>query len=414
MRNGLFGILSTAASGFSNLIVQLAIAGLTTVEEFGQFAVTSTTVILILGLSRAVIGQTDMLRGGRNADAGPAGAAYLMALWLCVIGLTVVVFGFATSVSLVTTIGIAVALSSIFVLQDSARFRCFRLQKAGAAFASDLAVVVFALGGLYVANRLDIVGVSGIWIWAGATLIGFVVVSLPIKYFPRRVVGRVWLVANRDLVVPSVGEYALQSGVPYLLNWMILALGGFEALAGYRLIQLLFGAVLNLAQGVNAVTLPRVVNSGDPRSARVTLRREGVVIALSGSVVFASLLLIPEDLGVAMFNATWNALGAFLIVGSLHGLLNALSVPNFSMLRLLGFATYSFYVRAWSVVVMLVLVLVGAYFLGAVGVAWGMAIAAGFAYWVRDYKVRTELATLIRSGDSIRQRGARDSEDRDA
>jgi O-antigen/teichoic acid export membrane protein len=351
-----------------------------------------------------VIGQTDMLRGGRGHDHHPINAAYLIAACTGVLGILTLLAGIVFSNAVIVTVGFSTLASAAFILQDAVRFRCFRMQRSEWALISDVIVVVAAVSGLYVLDRVGVGADFAILVWAAATLIGFVAVAGPLRYFPRKSEGIRWLIANRDISYPGTGEYLLQAGLPYLLNWVVLALGGYAALAGYRLIQLLFAAVSNMAQGLNAVTLPRVVNTRKASFAMRTTRYEAIVVVACSICIFVALLLLPQSWGVALFGTSWLALGAYLVAGSLQGTVNALAVPNYSLLRLLGFAHFSFIVRVWSVVAIVGLAALGGASLGAPGIAWGIALGASGAYVARILKTRAELRRVVASGDKIHDR----------
>jgi O-antigen/teichoic acid export membrane protein len=398
--NRLAGVLATAVGGLSNVVVQLAVASLTSADQFGLFAIASFTVILLLGAGRAVIGQTDVLRGGSEQDPSPITAAYLVAMASAAVGGGISVAGTFLASELVVTIGWATALSSVFILQDGARFRCFRMQQSHIALISDSVVLVAALVGLFVAELLGVVAETALSIWAGATTLGLLVVLRRLRYWPNRS-GWNWLTDHRDLVFPGLGEYGLQAGVPYLLNWLVIVLGGLDALAGYRLAQLLFAAVSNLAQGINAATLPTVVNSRDPKVARRGLRSEGAALLSVSVLLLLAILWFPDEWGTVLLGASWSEMAPFLWPAFLHGLANALLVANFSALRLLGFANYSFFVRIASSVASVALAAVGAALMGATGVAWGLAAVALGMYAVRSRKGSLELQRLIRAGKQI-------------
>ncbi|WP_166996455.1 hypothetical protein [Paramicrobacterium fandaimingii] len=285
-------------------------------------------------------------------------------------------------------IGLAIALSSIFILQDCARFRAFRLERSTVAFGSDALVLVVVVPGLIVLNTLGSVDSTALWIWGGGTLVGVIVPMIMLRYFPvpGHSGGR-WLHDNRDLVVPSFSEYMLQSGFPYAVNWILLGIGGLEAVAGYRLIQILYAAVSNFALGLNSVLIPRIVNSKSLSLARKFERTELVTLGTVSTLALLVLVLVPESLATMIFGSTWAAMLPFLLPGALHGALNAFSVSNYSLLRLLGYAKYSLYVRVGSVVVSAVAVGIGMIWAGPAGVAWGMAVVALAAYLLRKNKV---------------------------
>lgn len=376
------------------MVVQLVVASIATVGGFGEFALASTTILFLLGAGRAVIAQTDVLRGRPGHDQSPINAAYLIAGVTLGVGGILALLGMVEATGMLTTLGTATACSSVFILQDSARFRCFRMRRSKISFGSDLVVLAAALIGLYLIRDSENIAQNAVLVWSVATFLGLIVVAIPIRYFPRRPVQMGWLASQKDLVGPSSGEYLLQSGLPYLLNWVFVAVGGYDALAGYRLIQLLFAVVSNLAQGLNAVTLPRIVDSRSPFIARATMRFEFVVLLAIAAMALFTLFLLPDSWGEFAFGETWIALGVFLLPGALHGATNALLFSNFSLLRLLGYAKYSFLVGVWSTLAAVVLVSIGVLLWGAVGAAWAMAIVAVGGYVVRLVRTSRELRFL--------------------
>jgi O-antigen/teichoic acid export membrane protein len=401
MKNSLFAVASTVFSGVGNVLVQLVLAALLGTSDFGRFTLASSSIIFVLGAGRALIGQTDMLRGSAGPDLRPAGAAYVLSAVLALAGIVVALAGLTDSMGTTSLIGIAIAVSSIFVLQDASRFRAFRVRRAWVAATSDLLSLILVFGGLAIVSRIGMTATAAIAIWSVATAVGFLVVVRPLSYFPSPRAGVTWLIGNRDLVLPSAGEFVLQAGLPYLLNWVLVGLGGFGALAGYRLIQLLFAGVANIAQGINSASLPRIVDSRSPTLAR---RLAGIEVALLSTIslsVFLVLWLSPQSWGMAVFGNTWTQLGPFLVAGSIHGLVNALAVPNYSLLRLLGHARFSFVVRLWTVALSIGAVAVGVALIGPPGLAWGMATVAAAAYCVRVARSRSALSSAIRNSKMI-------------
>jgi len=400
VRKGVYGIASTAIAGLGNVLVQILVAVFATTEEFGRFALAAATVLLILGFGRMVVGQTDLLRGAPGRDVGATGAAWLLGLALIALGGAVAAVAVFIGVELMTVIGCAIAVSSVFVLQDAARFRSFRVGTPGLAFVSDVVVLLASLGGVLAAGIAGLPGDTALWVWSGATLLGYLAIAIPTGVGPSLPEGWRWMRAHRDLVLSGSGEYTLQAGLPYLLNWLIVALGGLAAVAGYRLAQLAFAATSNLAQGLNAVSMRDVVNGGDPRLARRVLNLERLALLAAGLALFILVLAIPESWGVAIFGVTWTAMGAFALPAAVHSLAIAFAIAGFSMLRLLGFLRFSFIVRVGSTVatILIVALTVTA---GPVGVAWALAITAVGAFAVREWRVRRELGRLITAGALI-------------
>lgn len=398
MRNGALGLLSTAVSGLSNVLVQLLVAALTTTIDFAEFTLVSTTILLMLGLGRSVLGQTDMIRGSASLDKGAVSAAYGFSATVFAVGALVGGLGLLLDVPLVSIVGYGVFLSSIFILQDALRFRSLRMSRAGVALFSDCIVLAVSLGGILLADAAGVLSELAATIWGAATFFGFLAAAAPLGYWGRPSFLPLWIRQNRDVIRPMAAEYALQSALPYALNWILLAVGGYAALAGYRIIQLVFAAVSNFAQGINAAVLPGIVNRRSAEFAQRRTRAEGFLIASVAVLATVVILVTPPSAGAAIFGSAWLAVGAFAWPGAVHGAMNALAISSASVLRLVGLANYSLTVRFWTVALSLLLVSIGVFYFGPVGAAWGMAIGAVAGFLARFVRSRLALAQLIRAG----------------
>lgn len=400
MRGAFFGIASTAVSGLTNVAIQLLAASLLGPEEFARFSIAATTAILGLGLGRALVAQVDMLRGSATSHVGAGEAALATCLGLGVAGAILTAAGDLTGGPTLTMIGLGACCAAVLVFQDSLRFRSFRLGRPHIALVSDL-VVLIAAAAILLPDRADLSASLTVGLWAAATVLGGLIGAVWLRYRPWRVrVGADWLREHRDLVGPGVGEYVLQAGLPYTLNFVILAVGGAGAFAGYRLAQLIFAGLGNLASGLNAVMLPRLVDTRDPRLARRFARWEVAVLTVVTGLLAAVLAVIPPWVGSAIFGENWVAMTPFLVVCAIHGWVNALSIPNYSLIRLLGFAAFSFWIRLGSFAVTFLgaALAAGA---GPVAVAWVVAAPALAAWVVRVTRAELTLDRLIRKGEAI-------------
>jgi O-antigen/teichoic acid export membrane protein len=398
VRNGLFGIASTTISGLSNVVVQLVVAALLVPVDYGRFALSAATLLLLLGLVRVVVGQTDLLRGDAGRDPGALAAAWVVAAPLAAAGCAGFAVAGAAGSAEAQAVCLAVAVSGIFVLQDTARFRCFRMRRAGLALASDLVVLAVALGGLTLVQASDAPATTALLVWTAGALAGFLLLAVPLGSAPRFRQGIRWLRARRDIAAPAGAEFALQSVVPYALYGVIALVGGLGALAGYRLIQLVFAPVANLAQGLDAVLMPRIVDSRDAALARRRWMAQWAVLIAASVLLAVVVAVAPREWGVAIFGATWPLALAFVLPAAIHGVANALAIPAYSALRLLGRARFSLGLRVASVVAIAVAAPTGALLGGAVGIAWALAAVAALALAIRTARALLDLAPLARTG----------------
>lgn len=380
--NDVSAVGSTFFGGASNVVLQLLAAHWLSADEFARFAIGATTILFVAGFARSVIGQTDLIRGLRGSDTASASVAYLFAGVTAIVG---IVTGAASLViwrELFVTLATAFVVAAVFILQDCARFRAFRVQRAPWALLSDIMVFVLCAGAFFGMAT----GASAeklLLVWGGATAAGWLVLVRPLDYLGQRSAALRWWVQNRDLVVPGGLEFLLQSFVPYLLYWAVLFLGGAAALAGYRVVQLLFGGLANLALGVSAFELPKISDHPSGKDIRSFLLRNSAVLVALAIVLFIAVDRLPEQTGVAIFGDSWAEASVFLLAGAAHGLVNALSIGNYQALRMLGEARYSLAVQAVSVLLIPLVCLVLGHTFGAVGIAWGLAIVATIGYAAR-------------------------------
>lgn len=380
-------MLSTAVSGFGNVLIQLAVAAVLDAESFGIFSLASTSILFCVGLGRALVATTDMIRGSAGHDSRPIAAAYVLAVGVAAIGLLMMGLSFFATWTFIRTLSWALLASTVFILQDCLRFRSFRLGLPEVALVSDILVLLCVGVGLITVTGQDVGFLTLVALWTAATGVGFVAVFWRVKFWPSLRGGASWLFRERDLSGPSSGEFLLQSGLPYGVNWVLALTSGLVDVAGYRMIQLIFSVVSNLAQGINAYALPRMVDSHDRRFvARSGLVQTSIILALECAVVIV-ILTLPGEVASGVFGSSWAAMLPFLLPGGLHGLFNALAIPIYSQIRIIGRARASFVVRVFTTLASLAAVAatVGRY--GAVGVASSMALVAVLAYGVRAFIV---------------------------
>lgn len=394
-----FGVFSTAISGFSNVVVQIVAASALAVSQFALFSLAAATIILVLGASRAIIAQTDMLRGLSGRDNGSAAAA-TTASAICVVGgLPTLIAGLAFGAT-IAVIGCGLLIAPVFIFQDALRFRAFRTRRARIAFGSDSASLVVSCAGLAIAAP-ELTAGSALVCWGVGTAVGLVVGAVPLDFRPVSPrLGWAWLSDHRDLALPAAGEYSLQAALPYIVNFLMLALST-EALAGYRLGQLLFAAVGNLAVGLDAVLLPSIVETRSPRRAINALGVSAVSLTLAGVALSALIVGLPSAVGLAALGTAWIAMQPFVLVCSVHALGNALAVPVVSLTRLLGLATYSFIVRVLTVVASVLATAFAVAQGDPVLVAWGLAIPAILAYGARATRVIARVIGLSKTNRAI-------------
>lgn len=397
MKASFFGLASTGFSGVTNIIVQLIAAILLTTEDFALFSLGATTIILFIGLSRIMVGQVDVIRGTRQSDTRPTSAAYFVCLVVALTGALLMTLALILGGQILWVISLSIFISSIFILQDNLRFRSFREGSPGVALVSDLVMFAVSLLGLAFLFLFDLNQVYMVLaLWAVSATAGAAVGIRILRYYTNTFLGGiVWFKANKDIIVPSAGEYALISGLPYMVNFLVLFVGGPEALAGYRLIQLILAGVGNIAVGLNATAVPRLVNADTTSAARRMRSWTGIALSIIIAIITFLIIVIPEVLGLSVFGDNWTYMQPFIWVGAFHAWFNALGVTNMAILLVLRLAVTSFWIRLATVLIGLVLTLLAAHQVGdPVLIAWGIAFPTIVAHCVRVALVSLELRKL--------------------
>lgn len=397
MKASFFGLASTGFSGITNIIVQLIAAILLPTEDFARFSLGATTVILIIGLSRMLVGQVDVIRGAREGDCKPISASYLMSIIVAVLGVILLAASLAARSQILSIIAVSIFISSAFIIQDNLRFRAFRQGRAGVALASDLVMFAGAVLGLLVILFIDAKeDYIVLTVWAISAVMGAGIGIHILKYYNITVLdGKAWFKENRDIIIPSAGEYLLIAGLPYMVNFLILFVGGAEALAGYRLIQLILAAVGNIAVGINSTAVPRLVNYNTTGAARKMRQKTSIGLSAIIIIITVCILVLPENFGLGLFGENWINMQPFIWVGAFHAWVNALGVTNMAVLRVLGLAVTSFWIRLVTVFIGLTLTLLAADHTGdPVLIAWGIAVPTIVAYCGRTVLISLKLRKL--------------------
>lgn len=382
-RNSVAAVASTVVSSSANVLIQLLGARLLTVDAYARFVLAAATILFVVGLSGNTIGQIDLIRGNRGPDTRFPAAALVFSFLTLIGGIALSVAAWGIGNNTLLIIGVSLLVSSCFVLQSTARFRAFRVERASWALVSDGVVLALVLGVLVVFHGEMTSALRLLLVWAAASGVGFMILAPSLRYWGSAGAASEWWRDNRDLAVPGSLEYFLQSSVPYLLNWVILLLGGAVALAGYRIVQLLFAGVGNLAQGLNAFEIPQLTHNPTGERIRWMLLRNAVLLLFPAAILFLLVHFISDDLGVLFFGASWYGVMAFLAPGALHGYINALLVFNFQALRILGEARYSLVVRVVTVLLTFPVCYAFGRAFGAVGIAWGLAFVTVLGYTAR-------------------------------
>lgn len=387
------GVIDAGVSSLSNTVIQIVAAALLAAHAFGLFSLAVATGVWLIGAARGAIGEVDLLRGSRSTDSGPLAAVAAISIPLLASGIVLLGGAVAAQSEQGKWVAIALVLSPVLVVQDALRYRAFRMDIAPSALIGDsvwLAVIALGSTAAFIMN-FSAGPLFALWILGAASGACFQYRS--VGTIPGSLSeGKRWFANHRDLIRPIGWEYLLRTGVPYASNFIVIGVGGLEALAGYRLAQVIFGPSTVLASGINAVAAPEMADPQRRHQLRERLNFQIMAAIVSTAAIMTLALLLPERVGSTLFGQSFSQLGPFLIPVAIHATINAASVPNSTAIRILGLARKSLHVRIVSTPISVVALAVGAHLLGGAGVAWALALTAAAAYGVRAGLVRLALS----------------------
>jgi O-antigen/teichoic acid export membrane protein len=369
-------------SSATNFLLALFVARTVTPRDLGAFSVAYATFTLSLGAVRAIAGELLVVRHSHvSADAwrhGIKGAAGTALMAGSGVGLAAVIAGWTVEGSFGTVLAI-VGLSLPFLLvQDVWRFAFFARGRGGDAFLNDLvwAIVLFAAFGLLYQSGTT----SVTWLvlaWAGAGVIAAIVGTWQLRTLPcspRTAVK--WLRSHSDLAPRFLAEFAVGTGVTNVTLFAIGAIAGLGELGRLRAGEIALGPLNVLFAGVGLVATAEGVRllHESPRRLVQGCRRLSGVMAAGVLTWGALLLLLPRDIGESVLRDNWDGARTLapLLLLALAGY--GSSFGALIGLRSLAAASRSLRAKCIDGAMTAVFCLIGAYWAGAIGVAWGTLV----------------------------------------
>ena len=368
-------------SSATNLLLSVIVARALSAEGFGAFAVAFAVYSFLVGASRAMINQPLVVRyvpqgedAFRAAARAAAGSAVLLGTACGVIALVVgLVLGGDTGASL-AAIGL---LMPALLLQDTWRAVFIAEGRPQAAFVNDSiwAVVQFAAVGVLLAFG-QTNGPAMILGWGGAALIAALCGGLQFRGHPTPTRSVPWLKQQRDLLGYYGAGFLTVLGANQVALLLLAAIGSPAVVGALRAAQVVLGPINLAGYSVQAFAQPEIARRQS--SGREALR---IAVLISGSILLIDLiwglilLLLPDAVGAALLGASWSNAQAVL-PASLVGIASVGAGLGASvLLAARGFAKDSFRINSLLAPGFLVLGVGGLFVGGAVGAAWGLALA---------------------------------------
>jgi len=413
-----WGVADQALSSLTNFALGLLAARVLSATDFGSFALVFAAYLVALGAVRATSSEPFVVRFAAVSEAdwkrGVTSATGTALVIGVVAGLACIAVAVVVGQSLGKGLFALGATMPGLLLQDTWRFAFFARRKGAAAFSNDLVWALALAVGVTVLLVTKAVSVGWlVLVWGGAgTLAGlFGVLQASAVPLPRRTSR--WLHEQKDLIPRYLGEYAATSVVGAFTAFGLGTIAGLVQVGALRAGQLLLGPMNVLYMGVSMVAVPEGVRSLLVSGQRllVVCRRLSISLAMGALGLGTVLWALPDRLGFALLRENWA--GAHRVVFPLAVGMAAFGVVLGAGVGLRALAAARLSLRARLQVAPLSLVggLGGAALGGAVGAAWGMAlafIAGGVVWWhhflrgMREHERRSEALaateTVVREG----------------
>jgi hypothetical protein len=375
-----------ALSSLSNVLVSIFVARSLPPQGFGAFGVAVAAFLLVLGTSRALIGEPLL---SQHSEATPAERRQLVPHMIggsVVIGLLAA--GVVAAAGLILRGASGSALTALAVVlpvmlvQDCWRY-AFIIDRPGAALVVDLAWLV----GVCAAMLLAPADAGPSWfvvVWgltAGLGAVAGLVLSGDAWVVSRP--GR-WFTEHREMSTRFLGEFVTGQAVTQFVLVGLGAIAGLGVFGAVRAAQVFFGPINTVHAGAYLALVPEGAQAiAQPARLRRLMIRASLGLATLAFAWMCVGLALPDRWGAALFGPTWADATDLILPIGLTMVAGSLITGGFAGVRSLGAASDSLQARLRSVPPLLVLPLVGAAVAAGEGYAAGLSVAqlASAAIW---------------------------------
>lgn len=381
VRRAGWNIADQGLSALTNVVLAIVVARNVSAEGFGAFSVAFLLFSLVIGAERSLVGEPLAIRHSHETHEQQRATVRLvlgtsLAMSLVASAGTFALGMMAEGVLARTLMSLALVLPFLIV-QDAARMAFFAWARPREATVNDAlwAAVQFALVAVVVEADLA-TPATLVLCWGAGAAAAVAVAMWQLRARPaiRGIAG--WANEHRDLAGFLMMEYVVGAGAfqgGLLLIGASLGVGDIGAL---RAAQVLMGPIGILATAAVTFGVPEIARrrSLPARTELLAVIASGALMAVTGFYV-VMLLLLPDDLGGALFGDTWAGASAVLLPVALGSLVAGGKLGPVIVTCGLGLARKTI----WLVCLLGALAVagmgIGAWFAGAPGLAWGLCLA---------------------------------------
>lgn len=384
-----WGLADQAVSSMTNFAVGIFVARSLGLTDLGIFSLAWVTYGVVLNVSRGLATDPLVVRFSGEPTAGWRAAVARSSGTALLVGLGIGAAAALAGVAIGGPVGAAfVALGLILpavLLQDSWRYAFFAAGQGRKAFCNDLVWGVALIPAMIVAAQHG--SVPGfVLAWGLSAALAAAYGCVQIGLVPQPAGARAWLHQQRDLGPRYLVENVSISGAVQLRMYGLGAIAGLAAVGTVRGAELLMGPFIAVMMGVGLFAVPEAarVLRGSPR------RLPQFCLILGGSQAIGALVwglgllfLLDDAAGRFVLGSVWLSASA-LILPAMLSVMNV-SVQNGAVagLRALGASRRSMRAQLLTAGAVVVGGLAGAAAAGALGSAWGVALAmlVGAVVW---------------------------------
>ncbi|WP_146603408.1 hypothetical protein [Micromonospora endophytica] len=372
-------------SSVGNLMVSVSVARGESLSGLGQFALTLSLYVLVIGLVRTAV--TEAVLAARTAPARCTirqGARRAAAVAVAA-GVITAATGAVLGSPYLTVAGLALPGLVAYDYVKAISIGVGRTRVAWAQECAWLGLTVLSVGTVLVADAPPVMIFVG---WAASGAVLGIVVARWQRYgmLPR------WGLDRRDSRVAAsfAGQFLVTAGSAQLALSALAATAGVAVVGALGAARTVFGPVTLLTTTLSALIVPYLAQSRAD-TPRARLRAAGAAVALTVGVLLPLVIvvcLLPDEVGRAVLGDNWQAARPLLPLLSVEALLEPIALVAFA-----GHRVQSAGARALAIGVLLgplriATIVAGGVLFGAAGAAGALAVLAllSAACWWLSYR----------------------------
>ena len=381
MRAG-WTVIDQGLSALSNLLLSALVARSVTADEFGAFAVAFLVYGLVLGLSRALIGQP-LLISSASADRDElrSSAGHALGAAVVVGGIAAVLTAGAGAV-IGGQVGAAMSVLALWfpalIVQDVCRLAFFTEGRPVRAAAIDFVWALLVFGGFAAALAAGVATgvVVPLMLWGAGAAVAAVHGMTLLGVGPTIRGSALWMRVRRDLSRYLGLEYLLSMGTTQAGILTVGFVASQTGVGAFRAVQLLLGPtnVIDTAAMVFATREVARRSTASTRQRALFAAGVSASVATVIAVYIALLLMMPDAWGERILGDTWSGAKTVLLPLCVAALVAALSGGPAATLYGMGFVRVTFQINVFRAALTIVSFGVAIPMWGALGAAWALAI----------------------------------------